>query len=178
MAKILVPLAEGFEEIEAFTIIDVLKRGGIEVEISGLNGNIITGAHGVRVHTESRIVDIDNITHDGIAIPGGPGYKNLMNSDRFKKIVELMAKHDKLVCAICAAPLILAKMGLLEGKRATIYPGMEKELDMPRSDKVVVDGNFITSQGPGTAIEFSLKIVEKLVGQQQASLIRKQLVVD
>ncbi len=178
MVKVLIPIAEGFEDIETLTVIDVLRRAGIEVETSGVNGNIITSMQGVRIHTDSRLVDVDKITHDGIVLPGGnPGYKNLMNSDRVKKIVDLFARNGKVVAAICAAPLMLAKMGLLKDKRATIYPGMEKELDMPRGEKVVVDGNFITSQGPGTAMEFSLRIVEHFVGKQKADLLRNQLVV-
>ena len=178
MVKVLIPIAEGFEDIETITVIDVLRRAGIEVETAGVNGNIITSMNGVRMHTDSRLIDMDKITHDGIVLPGGnPGYKNLGNSDRVKKVIDLFAKHGKVVAAICAAPAVLAEMGLLKDKRATIYPGMEKNLDMPRGEKVVVDGNFITSQGPGTAMEFSLKIVEHFMGKQKSDLLRQQLVV-
>ncbi len=177
MVKVLVPIAEGFEDIETATVIDVLRRAGIEVETAGLRGNIITSMNGVRVHTDSRLIDFDRLTHDGIVLPGGdPGFKNLLKSDMVKKVVDLMAKNGKVVAAICGAPIVLAELGLLNGVRATIYPGMEKNLDMPRGDKVVVDKNFITSQGPGTAMEFALRIVEHFLGKQKASLLRKELV--
>lgn len=177
MTKILVPLAEGFEEIEAFTIVDVLRRAGIEVTTAGLPGNIITGAHGVKAHADARLIDIDAERFDGIVLPGGsPGYENLMKSETLLKIVDSFAKKGKIVGAICGAPLVLAKLGLLKERKATIFPGLEKELGRPRDDPVVADGNIITSKGPGTAIVFALKLVEQLAGREKALKLKQQLV--
>lgn len=177
MPKILVPLVEGFEEIEAMTVIDVLRRAGIEVVTAGLPGNIITGAHGVRVHADTRLMDLDTENFDGIVLPGGsPGYRNLMRSETVLKTVSNFANKGKLVAAICGAPLVLARLGLLKERIATVYPGFEKELGRPRGDAVVVDGNIITSQGPGTAIKFALKIVEYLEGKEKSLQLKQQLV--
>lgn len=176
MGKILVPLAEGFEEIEAFAIVDVLRRAGLDVVVAGTPGNLVLGAHGVRVNTDARLIDVEESKLDSIVLPGGPGTDNLIRDERLLKMVDSFARKGKLVAAICAAPSILAKLGLLKDRKATIFPGMEKLLDRPRSDPVVVDGNIITSQGPGTAIAFSLKIVEHLLGKDKAVKLKQQLV--
>ncbi len=178
MPKILVPLAEGFEEIEAMAIIDILRRGGIEVFIVGAPGKFIKGGHNVTVHSDGSFDHIDANKYDGIVLPGGsPGYENLMRNQNVIDIVRNYVKQGKLVAAICAAPMVLVKAGVLKDKKATCYPGFEKELDMPRGEKVVVDGNIITSQGPGTAMEFGLKLVEILVGKDKADRLRQGLLV-
>src|SRR3990170_644591 len=155
--KIMVTLAEGFEEIEALTVVDVLRRAGMNVDTVGVMGSVISGAHDVKVMTDKKLLDINSDEYDGIVLPGGsPGYLNLGKSS---KIIEILKKFDsagKLIAAICGAPSVLAKAGILEGKKATIFPGMEKELPHPRGERVVVDGNVITSQAAGTAMEFSL----------------------
>jgi len=175
--KIIVPLAEGFEEIESLTVIDVLRRAGINVETVGIMGSVVSGSHGVRVMADKKLLEINADEYDGIVLPGGsPGYLNLGKSS---KIIEILRRFDsagKLIAAICGAPSILAKVGILEGKKATIFPGMEKELPHPRGEKVVVDGNIITSQGPGTAMDFALTIVEALQGRDKALQLRRQLV--
>lgn len=175
--KIMVPLAEGFEEIEALTVIDVLRRAGINVETVGIMGSVVSGSHGVRVMTDKKLLEINADEYDGIVLPGGsPGYLNLGKSS---KIIEILRRFDsvgKLIAAICGAPSVLAKVGILEGKKATIFPGMEKELPHPRGEKVVVDGNIITSQAPGTAMDFALTIVEALQGRDKALQLRRQLV--
>ncbi len=177
VTKVLVPLAEGFEEIEAASIIDVLRRAGIEVTTAGLPGNIITGGHNIRIHADIRLIDTDIEKFDGIVLPGGsPGYENLMRSETVLRTVDNFAKSGKLVGAICGAPLVLAKLGLLKERKATIFPGLEKELGRPRDDAVVVDGNIITSKGPGTAIVFALKLVEQLAGKDKALKLKQQLV--
>lgn len=175
--KVMIPLAEGFEEIEALTVVDVLRRAGITVDTVGVMGSVVSGAHGIRVMTDKKLLEINADEYDAIVLPGGsPGYVNL---GRSSKIIEILKEFDskgKIVAAICAAPSILAKAGILEGKRATIYPGMEKELPYPRGDRVVVDGNVITSQGPGTAMEFALAIVKALLGDDKALQLKRQLV--
>lgn len=177
MPKVLVPLADGFEDIEAVTIIDVLRRAGIEVETAGLTGSIVTSKCGIRMHVDNRIVDMDTLKHDGIIIPGGSdSVATLMKSEKLRTIVRLLNDNGKMMAAICAGPLLFADLGILDDKRATIYPGLEKKLDRPRDDKVVIDGNIITSQGPGTAIDFSLAIVQNLLGKPTANKLKKQLI--
>ncbi len=178
MPKALVFLADGFEDIEAVAVIDVLRRAGINVKTLGLVGNIVTSARGVRVYADDRLIDFDNANdYDAIVLPGGAvGTENLGKHDKVLKIIDDFSKKGKLICAICAAPAILAKRGLLKDKRATIFPGMEKFLDKPRSEAVVIDGNIITSQGPGTAIAFGLKIVEMLMGSGVSSRVKQDLV--
>lgn len=176
--KILVPFAEGFEEIEALTIVDVLRRAGIEVDMVGVPGMIIRGANGVKVYMDKRIAEVNPNEYDGIVLPGGnPGYQNLSRSLKILEIIKQFASEKKLIGAICASPIVLKKAGVLENKKATIYPGMEKEIPYPRGDRVVIDDNIITSQGPGTAIEFALKIVEYLAGKEKAYKLKKSLIV-
>ena len=174
----MVPLADGFEEIEALAVVDILRRAGIEVVTAGAIGNIVTSSHGVRVYADERLIDLERFgKFDGVVLPGGsPGYENLMKNEKVLKIVEAFAKHGRLVGAICGAPTILAKLGLLKDKRATAHPAVIRQLDMPRAGPVVVDGNIITSQGPGTAITFALRLVEHLLGKQKALQVKEHLV--
>lgn len=175
--KIMVPLAEGFEEIEALTVVDVLRRAGINVDTVGVMGSVISGSHGVRVMADKRLLEINSDEYDGIVLPGGSvGVQNLGKSS---KIIEILKRFDstgKLIAAICAAPSILARVGILESRKATINPGMEKDLPHPRGEKVVVDGNVITSQAPGTAMDFALTIVEAIQGRDKALQLRRHLV--
>ncbi len=175
--KILIPLVEGFEEIEAFAVADILRRAGVEAVMAGIGGNIVSGAHSIRVSADARLLDMNMDGFSGIVLVGGtPGTDNLMRSESIVRIADDFAKQGKLVAAICAAPLILAKLGLLKERKATIYPGYEKELGKPRNDAVVADGNIITSQGPGTAVAFALKIVEQLMGKPKALQIKQDIV--
>jgi 4-methyl-5(b-hydroxyethyl)-thiazole monophosphate biosynthesis len=175
--KIMVPFAEGFEEIEALTITDVLRRAGIDVDMVGVPGRVITGAHGVRVMINKLLSEVKADDYDGIVLPGGnPGYINLGRSTSLIEMLKKFNSEGKLVAAICASPVILAKAGLLDNKKATIYPGMENEIPYPRGERVIIDDNIITSQGPGTAMEFALKIVEKLLGSKKALSLKKELV--
>jgi 4-methyl-5(b-hydroxyethyl)-thiazole monophosphate biosynthesis len=175
--KVLIPLAEGFDEMEAVTTANVLRRAGIEVTLAGVPGTIVQGARKIKVIADKNIEDVDSEDFDAIVLPGGnPGYINLSKSKRVTKMITDMNEKGKLVAAICGSPSILAKLGILENKRATIYPGMERELPRPRAGKVVVDGNIITSQGPGTAVDFALEIITKLQSKFKADDVREQLV--
>lgn len=175
--RVLVLIADGFEEIEAVSVVDILRRAGISVEIASMTGTWVTGSHDLKIMADKRFSEVNFEKYDGIVLPGGSkNVNNLLKSAKLKEVLEKMNEKGKLIAAICAAPIILAKYHLLDDKKATIYPGMEKELPYPRDEKVVVDGNIITSQGPGTAIEFSLAIVEKLLGREKAWELRKQLV--
>jgi 4-methyl-5(b-hydroxyethyl)-thiazole monophosphate biosynthesis len=175
--KVMVPFAEGFEEVEALTIVDVLRRADIQVDTVGVIGSVINGAHGIRVMVDKRLSEVKQADYDAIILPGGnPGYINLGRSGQLIEMVKKFNSQNKLIGAICGAPSILAKEGLLDNKRATIYPGNEKLLAYPRDKPVVIDGNIITSQGPGTAMEFAIRIVEKLLGTDKALKLKQELV--
>lgn len=174
--NILVPLADGFEEIEAITIMDVLRRAGLTLVTAGLPGTIIKGMHGIQVLADKKLDDVDTSVFDGLVLPGGPGHKNLAQSEKIIKTIQDFDSEKKLVAGICAAPAVLAKAGILDERTATIYPGMEREIPRPRSNRIVVEDNIITAQGPGVAMEFALAIVEKLLGSERSKKLAKELV--
>ena len=182
LVKALVFLAKGFEEIETTTIIDVLRRGGIEVQVVSLKDKIVEGAHYVKIVSDTIIDNIDLSNFDVIIIPGGnPGFINLRNDSRVIKLIKRAHISNKLVAAICAGPAVLSDAGILKNKYCTIYPGMEKELEKGhgkvKKELVVVDNNIITSQGPATALLFALKIVEKIIGKEVSESVRKKTLV-
>ena len=168
MKKVIVFLAEGFEEVEAVSIIDTLRRAEIEVTTASISNNkTVKGAHKISIETDKLFDDIDFKDYDMIALPCGmPGAKNLNEHEGLKEQLKEFAK-DKHIAAICAAPLILGGLGLLKGKKATCYPGFEPELIEATitHEPVTIDGNIITGRGPAFAISFSLQIVETLAGK-------------
>jgi len=177
MKKVVIPLAEGFEEIEALTVADVLRRAELEVVLVGLPGSIVKGRSNIKVISDKKIEDINPKDFDAVVLPGGdPGYINLGRSQKVLDMLVDFNDQEKLIAAICASPCILSKLGILENRKATIYPGMEKDIPRPRSGKVIVDGHVITSEGPGTAIDFALEIVRNLLGKEKANDVRKELV--
>lgn len=159
-------LADGFEEIEALTVVDLCRRSGIEINTVGVGREAIRGSHGILVQSDIRDSDISlSDKLDMIVLPGGmPGTKNLEAADSVQKAIDYCVLNNKMIAAICAAPSILGHRGLLKGHRALCYAGFENQLEGAQiSDGTVcVSGNFITSKGPGTVIDFSLKIVEIL----------------
>jgi 4-methyl-5(b-hydroxyethyl)-thiazole monophosphate biosynthesis len=174
--RIMMPLAEGFEEVEAMTVVDILRRADISIDTVGITGSTVTGSHGIKVMVDKRMLEIDPDAYGGIVLPGGgKGVDNLGKSSKLLEILGNFNSQKKLIGAICAAPSVLAKIGILEGKKATIYPGMEKELPHPRGEKVVIDGNIITSQALGTAIEFALAILGFVSGKEKVVQIRRQI---
>jgi 4-methyl-5(b-hydroxyethyl)-thiazole monophosphate biosynthesis len=179
MVKVLVFLATGFEEIEALTVVDILRRAGVDVTVAGLTPNVTEGKHGVKVVPDKSIDDVKVEDFDAVIAPGGnPGYKNLRKDPRVIDMVKKAFNSNKIVAAICAGPTVLSDAGVLEGKACTIYPGMDQELEAgggkPKHDIVVVDGNIITSRGPATALPFALKLAEKLAGKQVAEAVSKK----
>jgi len=174
--KILIPLAEGFEEIEAVTIVDTLRRGGIETVTASLHNNIVTGAHNIAVTSDTMLSD--DVKYDGIVLPGGmPGSSNLKKDPRIISLIRIIFQNGGITAAICAAPIALAEAGILEGKRYTCYPGYENEINSGKfiSEPVVIDGNIITGRGAACAIPFSLKIVEILKGKEAADKLKEQM---
>jgi 4-methyl-5(b-hydroxyethyl)-thiazole monophosphate biosynthesis len=180
MPKVLVPLAEGFEEIEALAVVDVLRRAEIRVVTAGLQPGPVTSARKVSVLPDTTIDTVSADEYDMIILPGGqPGTDNLNFDRRIHKLLADFQGADKLIGAICAAPTILSNAGLLAGKRATSYPFYANMLEgaVYEDRPVVIDGNIITSQGPGTAISFALAIVSRLMGVHAADTVSKAMLV-
>ncbi|RLF63390.1 MAG: DJ-1 family protein [Thermoplasmata archaeon] len=176
-------LADGFEEVETLTVVDVLRRCSIETDVAGVSGDIIEGAHGIKVIPDKDIEDVEIDSYDALLLPGGnPGYKNLRSDERVIAMIKTAFAKNKIVAAICAAPLVLADAGILKGKRATIYPGMEDEIVKAGAefseDLVVVDGNIITSRGPATAVLFALKLGEILANKEIADRVARRMLLD
>lgn len=180
---VLVPLANGFEEIEAVSIIDILRRGGIEVLIGYLEeSNFIKGAHNIIIQGDSHIKNIDIDTLDMIVLPGGwGGTKALASDETVQSILKTMDKQNKLIGAICAAPFALHTAGVLK-QNYTCYPSVEAEIrtDGYKGDSamIVEDGNILTSRGPATAMCFALEIVKKLVGDQKYLTLKNALLAN
>ena len=180
MPCVLVPLAEGFEEIEAVTVIDLLRRAGIEVRTAALAGERVTGSHGIAVVADIGIGDAVAADYDMIVLPGGmPGAEHLKRDRRVIALLQDFAREGRYTAAICAAPGVLAHAGLLDGRRATSFPGFLGPESAPgitlSENAVVVDGKVVTSRGPGTAIEFSLALIELLAGRDAADSVASRL---
>lgn len=171
-------LADGFEEVEALAPLDILRRANVEVVTVGVTGEYITGAHNIVVKSDIRLSDVKTQSIDAVILPGGLGGTNNMDSSsEVKEIVRYAADNNKLVCAICAAPSILGKMGLLKGKDATCYPGFENTFEGGNYIKqsVVKCDNFITSDGMGSAYKFGFEITKELCGAEIAEKIKEQI---
>ena len=180
--KAVILLATGFEEIEAVTVVDVLRRAGIDIISAGLDSTSITGSHGIAVAAEKKISGLKP-DFDAVIIPGGmPGAMHLHNSTEVNDFIKIMNSKGALIAGICAAPsVVMAPIGLLDNKNATCYPG--DQIDFGKSTKykdkaVVVDGNIITSQGPGTSMKFAFAIVEKLIGGETVKKLKKHALAD
>ncbi len=178
--RVLVPLAQGCEELEAVTVIDLLRRAGIEVTTAGLDKQAVKASRGTVFIPDATLDEVLDMPFDMIVLPGGlPGADNLANDDRIIALLKRMAAAGKFVCAICAAPTVLAKAGVLAGKRATAYPGTLDKMNLPdvtyTGAAVVRDGIVVTSRGPGTALPFALDLIEALVGKEIRDRVDKSL---
>lgn len=163
--------AHGFEEIEALTPVDILRRAGLEVQMVGVGAKTVTGSHGITVHCDVSEKEIGAKGLEMVVLPGGlPGTINLENSKRVQSVIDFAVKKDLWLAAICAAPSILGHKGLLKGKNATCFPDFEKDLEgaVLSTERVVQDGKLITAKGAGAAKEFSLKLVECLCSKAKA----------
>lgn len=169
-------LAPGFEEAEALVPVDMLRRANIETATVSITGEPVPGSHGVTVLADVTLDDVDLSRADMIVLPGGgPGYKNLGKEPRVEQLVRKAAEKDLWVAAICAAPTLLGRWGLLEGKNAVCYPGMEEGLTgaQPQMDQgVVVAGKVITGRAAGSAFDFGLTLVETLAGKEESDKVR------
>jgi 4-methyl-5(b-hydroxyethyl)-thiazole monophosphate biosynthesis len=178
MKKILIVLANGFEEVEALTVIDLLRRVQLDVTITGLKREFVTGAHNIAVKCDCYYQDIEETKYDCLILPGGqPGTDNLMATAEIIEWTKSFFQAGKLIAAICAAPLVLNKAGILNGKKITSFPSEKKAFlnSVYLEEPVIQDGNIITSRGLGTAIEFALKIVENIKGKDTANQLAKRI---
>jgi len=180
MSKVCVFFGTGFEEIEGLTVVDILRRQGIETDmVSVMEDKVVTGSHQIPIVTDRLIDEVDFDSVDMLVLPGGlAGTKNLEKCDKLMEQVDAFVKAEKAVCAICAAPSILGHRGHLKGKKAIVYPGFEEQLTGAEIvyEPAVRDGNIITGRGMGCAIEFALKIVEYLADEEAARAMAKKIV--
>ncbi len=180
MANVLVPLAQGCEELEAVTITDLLTRAGFNVITAGLDDQPVTASRGMVLVPKMNLDDALQQEFDLVVLPGGlPGADHLNNDPRIHSLLKSMHSAGKYIAAICAAPKVLASAGLLKGRQATSFPGSIPEQDMTgidyREQTVVIDDHIITSRGPGTAMDFALALIELLAGKQKRDEVESPL---
>ncbi len=179
MSKVNIFFATGYEEVEALTVVDLLRRAGIETDMISVTGDLnVTSSHNVTVKMD-RLFEQADENADMLVLPGGmPGTTNLAQHKGLADMINRFNEAGKYIAAICAAPTVYGKMGLLAGKNATCYPGMESDLRGANklTDKVVIDGNVITSRGLGTAIDFGLALVALLKGIGTAEELASKIV--
>jgi 4-methyl-5(b-hydroxyethyl)-thiazole monophosphate biosynthesis len=177
--RVLLPLFTGFEEIEAVTVLDVLRRAGLDVVTAGLSPDPVVGAHGLPVHAGQTLDAVCGEAFDAIVLPGGGGTHRMAADVVLAEILKRHAAAGRWTAAICAAPTVLVGLGLLEGRAATSWPGIHEAMAGAdyREDAVVIDGPFVTSRGPGTAMAFALALVEHWCGGDKAEELRRAMVV-
>lgn len=180
--RVLVPLAPGFEELEAVAIVDVLRRAGVEVTVAGLAPGPVRGSHGIELATDVALEAVLSQAFDMVVLPGGmPGTTNLLEDQRVLACLRAQHAGGRAVAALCAAPLVLAAAGLLSGVRVTAHPSVRAKLgdaQVVAAPRVVRSGRVITSQGPGTALEFALALVEELFGAKKAGELARAMLVE
>ena len=177
MKKALLVLSEGFEEIEATTTIDILRRACVSVTTVSLTGEyFITGARGVSIETDELFENLQD-DFDMLILPGGPGTKNYFEHKALLDLITKYNENGKYLAAICAAPTVFGKLGLLKGKKAVCFPGCENELigAVLSTNAVEVDGTVITSKAAGTAVDFALKLAEILLGEEVSKKVKSQI---
>lgn len=175
--NILVPLAEGFEEIEAVTVIDILRRAGLTVTTAALSGLDVKGSHGIIVKADMSLSDCDPSMYDAIALPGGPGTKTLRESDKVLEFIKAIHAKNGICAAVCAAPTVLARAGILKGKKVTCFPGEEANLNggIHTGADAEIDGHIVTGKSAGTALVFSLMLIKALLGKDAAAQMKSKL---
>jgi len=178
MAKALILLAEGFEEIEAVTVADVLRRADVAVTLAGLTATRVRGAHDIVVQADTTLDAAQGEAFDAVILPGGgPGADRLRDDPRVLELLRRYAAQDKWVAAICAAPIALEAAGVIAGKTVACYPGEALPSAKVVTDPVVRDGKIITSRGPATALAFALELVTVLAGAEAAATQREKMLV-
>jgi 4-methyl-5(b-hydroxyethyl)-thiazole monophosphate biosynthesis len=173
--RVLCLLVDGFEEIELVTPVDLLRRAGVEVMIATLHGTGAVGRSGIRIMADGELSDIRNSDFDLLLIPGGPGVGKMRRDGRAAELAREFSAAGRPVAAICAAPLVLADAGLLDDRRFTAHQSVRETLVHALDGRVVLDGNLITSRGAGTALDFGLALVARLVGQAAADKVASDI---
>lgn len=180
MSKVCIFLAAGFEEIEGLTVVDLLRRAGIDIKMISIGGTLgVTGSHGIYTEADLLFTQLEFEDTDMLVLPGGmPGTLNLGKHEGLQALLKEFHEKEKKIAAICAAPSILGDLGILEGHEATCYPGFEERLTGAKvlTDRVVVSGHITTSRGMGTAIPFALSLIEQLAGKEEAEKIRASII--
>ncbi|MEE3437730.1 MAG: DJ-1 family glyoxalase III [Lachnospiraceae bacterium] len=181
MSRVCVFFAEGFEEVEALTVVDLLRRAKVETAMVSITGDLlVTGRSGITVKADVLYENADPENADMLVLPGGmPGVKYLGACEPLTDLLQEFNAGGRYVSAICAAPMVFGALGIVRGRKATIYPGMEEELkgaDVTVSEEVVTDGHVTTSRGAGTAIPFALRLIEILCGADTAENVKKGIV--
>jgi len=175
---VLVPMADGFEEIEFVTIVDILRRAGLDVVTAALKKSPVEGSHKIEIVSDALLDDIDYEKFDALVLPGGfPGFVNLGEDERILRLVSEMNEKRRYVAAICGGPSVFIKAGILDGRKATINPAGRAQMkdDQHVDERVVVDGNIITSKAVGTALEFALELVGVFVGIKRKEDLAKEI---
>lgn len=176
MPTILAILAEGFEEIEATAPIDLLRRAGAEVTTAALGNFHVTGRSGITMHADTTLADVGGKEYDCLFLPGGPGVKLMRDDPRVRTLVQAHHAKGRLIAAICAAPTVLLDAGLLDGRRYTAHFSVANELpNILADERVVADGNIVTSRGAGTAVDFGLFLVERLFSRERSAEIGRSI---
>ena len=177
MTRCLVVLADGFEEIEAVTVIDVLRRAELQVVVAGLDAERVRGSHDIVVVCDAKLDDVRAENFDALVLPGGmPGSATLRDDVRVQALIRRFVTEGKHLAAICAAPIALEVAGVLAGRRATSYPGFELASAQYVEDRVVTDGRVTTSRGAGTALEFALELLRLFRGEECAEALARSVV--
>ncbi len=179
MSSVLVPLAQGCEELEAVTVIDLLRRAGIDVVTASLDGEPVQASRGVTLVADTALDEALDRDYDMVVLPGGAeGARRLGEDERVNTLLRKLADSERFTAAICAAPKVLAGAGVLEGRQATAFPGALDDspgVELRGGEPVVVDGSVVTSRGPGTAMDFALRLIELLDGEQKAVEVEQAL---
>lgn len=181
MGTVYVFFADGFEEVEAFTSVDVMRRAGMKVEMVTVTPDeIVKGAHGIPLLCDKNIANCDFYDADLVLLPGGmPGASTLEACPELRKLILNFAEKKQPIAAICAAPMILGKLGLLKGRKATCYPGFEQYLEGAECTGALVerDGNIITGKGPGAAMDFALAVVDMMMGKEKVQELKSAMCI-
>lgn len=183
MKRVLVPFSEGVEEIECIAVVDILRRAGVEVVLASLDGKPVTGRSVITIQPDAALADVEGQEWDMVVLPGGlPNADHLRQDEHVKAVVQRLSSQRRHVAAICAAPTALAAFGVLGGLRVTSYPAVQETIEKLAPDAVycddvvVQDGFLVTSRGAGTAVEFALRLVQRLCGEEKATEVRKSIV--
>lgn len=179
--KVAVYFATGYEEVEALSVVDVLRRGNIEVVMVGVDGKTVVSSHQVSINMDKHIDEVDHNEIDMIVLPGGlPGVDNLLASESVSKHLKAFKEQGKWLAAICAGPSVLGRLGLLEGEKATCYPSFEKYLIgcTHTGNRVEISNKIVTSIGAGAALDFGYTLLELLKDKEVATQIRKAMIAD